>query len=195
MAIELWKPGRFLVTKQSGPRSGLGSLSISEANWLLGQVTSSSDALTWSFHQVPKYRRLLKPPRPLGKWSAGRHVLHVVSYEANSALPALHLWLGEQQNVASHPSLQPFASGESIEELVDHIQVIHNRRRDLLEGMESSLWTEVRETEWGLVSLGWVIAKTYQHMTEHIASILRIALFWDIVSGFEEGTRVNNQEL
>ena len=45
---------------------------------------------------------------------------------------------------------------------------------------DDQLWHEPRETEfWGTVTLLWVVTKTYQHTSEHIHDVLRMALFWD----------------
>ncbi len=64
--------------------------------------------------------------------------------------------------------------------ILEQFRAVRAEQIALLPQFDDHLWHEARETEfWGTVNLRWVATKTYQHTSEHIHDVLRIALFWD----------------
>ena len=51
----------------------------------------------------------------------------------------------------------------------------------LLGQLSTSAWEEPRECMWGLVTLKWVVSKTFQHTAEHTHDVMMLVLFWDRV--------------
>jgi hypothetical protein len=156
------------------------------SKWFSSQLTTSAEGFAWAARQVPSGRQNLAPPRPLGEWSAARHVYHLLSYEQAIALPAMRQWLGdplvepndEEEDHAWDPNTR-------IEDLLPRFQTIRQEQIALLPRFTELDWERTCETVWDSVPLHWVVSKTYQHTAEHISDVLRIALFWEFAVGRE----------
>ena len=151
------------------------------SQWFHELLQASTDGFVWGVEQVPGPRRTMLPPAGLGEWTAGRHVFHLLSYEQNIALPAMRQWLS-----AAIPPMDEFDEEaawvwekRSIEKLVVRFKQVRAEDIAMLSKFDDAAWNSTRETRWGSVTLLWVVSKTYQHTTEHINDVLRIALFWD----------------
>ncbi len=158
---------------------------MNNSQWFRKHLQASADGFIWGAQQVPVERLYLSPPTGLGEWPAARHVFHLFFYEKTFALPSMRQWLGG-----------PGLSGQELEKLDEDIawdeghefDTLHKQFREvreaqitLLSELSEEAWQETRETVWGPVTLFWVVGKTYQHTADHINSILRMALFWDLV--------------
>jgi len=151
------------------------------SQWFHDQLQASADGFIWGARQVPGTRRLLQPPEGLGEWSATRHVFHMVFYEQTIALPSMQQWLGE-----GCPSLDgldedvAWVEGkDDFEGLLAEFHKVRTEQVALLPKFDDPTWNTTIETNWGPVTLAWVVSKTYQHTAEHTNDVLRIALFWD----------------
>ena len=152
------------------------------ASWFSTQLQSTLEGLTWSIHQVPQSRWLLPPPPVLGEWSAARHLFHMWFYEATIALPSMRIWLGDPIPDVSVNEDQAWANltNPTVEELEDRFISVRQEQRALLPIYEAADWEQILMTGWHLVSLKWVVSKTFQHTAEHTHDIMRLALFWDV---------------
>jgi hypothetical protein len=68
---------------------------------------------------------------------------------------------------------------DNVENLLAGFTKVRNEQMQLLARFDDLTWNSIRETIWGVVTLRWVVSKTFQHTAEHTGDILRIALFWD----------------
>ncbi len=154
---------------------------MSLSKWFHDQLQTSAEGFVWGAQQVPAARRNGRPPEALGEWTAARHIFHMGYYEQNIALPCMHQWLGKPR-----PSLEDvdedIAWGEGrddYENLLAEFKKVRDEQVQLLVKFDDPAWNSTRETNWGPVTLLWVVSKTFQHTAEHTGDILRIALFWD----------------
>ena len=148
------------------------------SRWFSSQLSSSAEGLAWSARQVPLVRHDQRPPANLGEWSAARHVFHMLFYEQNIALPGMRQWLGDPlpEIVEEDPA---WSGSMPIDTLLPAFLEIRSQQIALLPQFREEDWQRVCDTNWGPVTLFWVVSKTYQHTAEHISDVLRIALFWD----------------
>jgi len=151
------------------------------SHWFHDQLQASGEGFIWSALQVPGPRRLITPPDGLGEWTAARHVFHMLFYERNLALPGMRLWLG-----GPYPSLADLDEDGAWERekagfdsLIDGFRQVRTEQIVLLPRFDDAAWDTPYQTDWGSVTLTWVVSKTYQHTAEHTNDILKIALFWD----------------
>jgi len=155
---------------------------MSLSHWFQDQLQASAEGFIWAAQQVPQARRLLQPPKGLGKWTTARHIFHMVYYEKTYALPSMRQWLGEP--CPSIPGLGEKAAWgkgtDNIESLLADYKVVRTDQVALLPLFDDPTWNKTCETIWGLVTLSWVVSKTYQHTAEHTSDVMRIALFWDM---------------
>ena len=151
---------------------------IETSKWFSSQLSSSAEGLVWSARQVSLARQDQRPPAELGELSVARHVFHMLFYEQNIALPGMCQWLG-----GALPGIvdetQAWTGSMSIDTLLPAFQEIRSQQIALLPQFSEEDWQRVCDTNWGPVTLFWVVSKTYQHTAEHINDVLRIALFWD----------------
>jgi len=149
--------------------------------WFHAQLTSGAEAFTWAIGQIPEERLLLAPPNELGKWSATRHVFHLLSNERRLALPNMRCWLGElfeQDN--NYQEEVEWAKGHDLATLLTEFQRIRAEEIALLKQYREEDWERFGVSPvWPDVSLRWVVTKTLQHTFEHTNNVLQMGLFWD----------------
>ncbi|MBE3143746.1 MAG: DinB family protein, partial [Planctomycetes bacterium] len=123
----------------------------------------------------------VQPPAGLGEWTAARHIFHMLYYEQTIALPSMRQWLGDEcPSTDGVDEDVAWAEGqENVESLLAEFRKVRVEQVALLPRLDDAVWNAVHETVWGPVTLLWVVSKTYQHTTEHINDVMRIALFWD----------------
>jgi hypothetical protein len=154
---------------------------VNLSEWFHAQLQASADGFVWGAQQVPNERLNVRPPEALGEWTAARHIFHMVFYEQNIALPSMLQWLGEARPLLEGVD-EDIAWGEgsnNVESLLSEFKKVRDEQVQLLARFDDLAWNSTCETVWRSVTLAWVVSKTYQHTTEHISDILRIALFWD----------------
>ncbi len=150
------------------------------SDWFHDQLQAGADGLVWGAQQVPQARRNTAPPKPLGEWTAARHIFHMVFYERYIALPSMQQWLGAARPVEGVEEEAAWAAaGGDFETLLADFKQVRAEQVQLLAKFDEQAWQSTRETVWGPVTLAWVVSKTYQHTAEHTSDILRLALFWD----------------
>ena len=157
-------PGRFFCN----PRTG--GLAVTSSEWFQRQLQASADGFVWAVEQVPAERRFLRPPLPLGEWSAARHAFHLLYYERTIALPSMRQWLGEAMPSmfgASEDTAWSRGGDWALDGLLAEFQEVRARQIALLPAFDEGLWDEPRQTVWRTVTLRWVVTKTYQHTAEH----------------------------
>lgn len=148
------------------------------SQWFTSQLSSSAEGLAWAARQVSPARQNQRPPQDLGDWPAVRHVFHMLFYEQNVALPGMRQWLGDPLPAIVDEN-DAWTGSERIETLLPAFTTVRSQQIALLTQFKDADWDRVVETNWGPVTLFWVVSKTYQHTAEHINDVLRIALFWD----------------
>jgi hypothetical protein len=148
------------------------------SEWFSSQLSSSAEGFIWSARQVPPERLDRRPPMELGEWTAVRHVFHMLFYEQTVALPGMRQWLGDPLPVIQDED-KAWTGRETIETLLPAFSEVRRLQIALLPQFGEADWNRVCDTNWGPVTLFWVVSKTYQHTAEHISDVLRIALFWD----------------
>jgi|SRR5579872_445623 len=152
------------------------------SQWFTDQLNSGSEGFIWSVEQMPPERRLLAPPEPLGKWSAARHVFHMLYYEQNKAVPCMKIWLGQPLaiNKADFDEDAAWGDDKDLDAMLTDFRRVRAEQLELLPNFNDQLWHETRSTPfWDDVTLLWVVSKTFQHTAEHIHDVMRLALFWD----------------
>lgn len=156
------------------------------AQWLCDQLVQGLSNFEHALEQVPADRLYVTPPPvagedSLGEWPAGRHLFHLTYYEQHTAIPVLHHWLGEPYPHYEGPDEDAAWEGSrEIERTLAALREAREWQVELIRRVPAEMWNHVRHTGWGDVSLRWAMTKTVQHTHEHINSVLRIALFWDM---------------
>lgn len=152
------------------------------SQWFSGQLMSTCDGLLWSARQVPAERWLLPPPAVFGEWSAARHLFHMAFYEEKIALPSMRIWLGEplpDVYLDEEKAWQELPD-TGLEHLSGRFFEVRRQQIDLLPRFGQEEWQKILMTGWHLVSLYWVVSKTFQHTAEHTHDVMRLVLFWDV---------------
>jgi hypothetical protein len=104
----------------------------------------------------------------------------MVFYEENIALPTMYQWLGKPLPLEGVSEDVAWGEGsDNVESLLAEFTKVRDEQIQLLARFDDLTWSSTRDTIWGVVTLRWVVSKTFQHTAEHTGDILRIALFWD----------------
>jgi len=92
----------------------------------------------------------------------------------------MYQWLGKPLPLEGVAEDVAWGEGsDNVENLLAGFTKVRNEQMQLLARFDDLTWNSIRETIWGVVTLRWVVSKTFQHTAEHTGDILRIALFWD----------------
>ena len=151
------------------------------SDWFRYQLQASADGFIWAMEQVPEARWMLPPPRHPDDWPAARHAFHLRYYDQHLALASMRQWLVDSRPLLDNEEEEWAAGlGSDTRSVLEQFRAVRAEQIALLAQFDDRLWHEPRETEfWGTVHLRWVVTKTYQHTSEHIHDVLRMALFWD----------------
>ncbi len=155
------------------------------AGWFRYQLQASADGFIWALEELPSARRDVRPPDTawLGEWTAARHLFHMVTYEEHLALPSVRQWLGAPAPAFDEEAEeQTWGRGQAVEGLVARFRSARAAQIALLPALDARAWEETRPSVWGPMTLRWVVAKTYQHTTDHTSALLQLALFWDVAA-------------
>jgi hypothetical protein len=153
---------------------------LDTSSWFAGQLQATGQGFIWAAEQAQADRRLATPPAGLGEWPIARHVFHLLTYERDAALPALRYWLGGPRPWFDDGAEDlAWPNAPDLEALLASFREARSEQVALIARVGGATWLEARDTDWGWVSLHWVVAKTLQHTAEHLSDVLRIALFWD----------------
>ena len=151
------------------------------SSWFSYQLKACSEGFVWAVEQVPVERRNIAPPATFGEWSMARHIFHLSYYERTLTLPHMRHWLAEPlpsfEDRNEQSAWQQEAS-KSIEQLLSEFQQVHATELALLPCFDELLWKQERPCKWGSATMQWIVTKAYQHTTDHINTILQMALFW-----------------
>jgi hypothetical protein len=162
---------------------------MNNAQWFRKQLATTADGFLWAVQQVPAERQNLVPPTGLGEWSAARHLFHMLYYEQTIALPSMRQWLNQpglaQEDLEQLDEDAAWDDGHEIRDMQRQFREVRAAQIVLLSDLSDEAWREEREAVWGLVTLHWVVSKTYQHTAEHTDDVLKIALFWDAAAAYE----------
>ncbi len=151
------------------------------------KLRESAENALWAVGQVPEERWFVPPPKPLGEWSAMRHVFHMMQYERTIALPTMRQWLGEPRPPRDawlqEETIWNNGQGHDGNRLLADFRAVRDEQIALLPLFDASAWQEPRVAIWGpaTTTLYWTVSKTYQHTFEHTNTILHIALFADMI--------------
>ncbi len=165
---------------------------------LARQLEETAKIIDWAMKSVPEARLLEEPPhfthpnasydvkKYFGSWSAYRILIHLLHYEETAALPNMTLWLDEIDRLARHCGGETKAYEDallhevSLQSLLDRFHTVRKKQIDVLNKITESQWTEKRpNTNWGNVTIEFIVTKSIQHTLEHGNKILRNVLFWD----------------
>jgi hypothetical protein len=152
---------------------------MNSSKWFEYQLQSTLDGFLWAVQQLSEERFYALPPSSLGEWSAAQHILHMLEYERDLALPSMHQWLGAPPAVRKAVNEGDIPA---VEKMLTEFEQVRQAEIALLSRFDDEKWKSNQSTTfWGDVSLFWLVSKTYQHTLEHTHDILRLALFWDRV--------------
>ena len=156
-------------------------------DWIVTRLTEEMDELPRVLDRIPPERWSQLPPGNLSEWSVHRHLVHLANLEGRAALPVLHHLLDglpidprytgtpEQRDEIVVWEHAPGAS-EVVEQWRDARQAIV----DFLRPLSPEQWhRSVPHPAFGPVSIDWYALHLHQHTLEHLATLLRLALFWD----------------
>jgi hypothetical protein len=153
---------------------------MNNSEWFDKQFQANAEGMVWAIAQVPSDRLYAPPPSLLGEWSAARHLYHIGHYDRHVALPGINQWLGRPRpTFEGYNEQRDWGEGHNVENMLTDFQTAHAELLALLPQLESAQWQATQDTAWGPKTLYWVISKTFQHATEHMNHILRIALLWE----------------
>jgi hypothetical protein len=154
---------------------------MNPSTWFVDQLAAQTEAILWAVAQVPAERLFVEPPQLLGEWTAARQMFHLLYYDRGVALPSISLWWG-----ADYPTFDDYneraaweAWDRDMAPVLGEFRQVRARQIDLLSHATPDIWANVRKTPWGDRTPYWVVSKTYQHATEHLNNILKIALLWE----------------
>ena len=167
-------------------------------DFLARQLEETAQIIDWAMKSVPDERLLEDPPhfthpettdnvkKYFGSWSVYRILFHLLHYEESAALPNLTLWLDESERMkrscgGENKAYQEALMNElSLQTLLDRFHLVRKKQIDVLNRITKVQWTEKRaNTNWGNVTIEFIITKSVQHTLEHGNKILRNVLFWD----------------
>jgi hypothetical protein len=170
----------------------------SSKDFLAKQLEETAQIFDWAMRLVPEERLLEIPPhsahpkasdhvkRYFGSWSAYRIFFHLIYYEEKSAYPNILLWLDESEHIGRKCGGEKEAYKEALEKKINLetlLERFHNIRKKQIEAINKipeKLWTEKKpNTNWGNVTVEFIVTKSIQHTLEHGNKILRNVLFWD----------------
>jgi hypothetical protein len=168
---------------------------------LVEQLEATANTLHWAISCVPVDRLLKEPPHGehprsdqgfrtyFGKWSAYRHLFHLVHYEESYALPTMRHWLGGPLPEVDlmFPDLDQEESlwkrekkkAPNLAALLQRFYSIRKEQIEVTRSIPLEDWTEESvSTALGKVSAEVVVMKTIEHTLVHGKTILRNALYW-----------------
>ena len=156
---------------------------------ILGWLAEGARELSAALCTVPRERWAKLPPERLGAWPALRHVRYLVLHEQHLSLPDIRAALDHTARTSSinfdaeEAAWDPAQTDQSADTLLADLA---GHRFDLLERLEAApdeVWDSSRHDAVGAPpSLVELVLRMRQHELEHLASIWRIALYWDRVS-------------
>lgn len=147
-------------------------------------LRQSVEDFAWAVAQVPTARHALASPRHPEDWPTDRHIFHLLVYERHVALPSMRQWsdgapaLGEQDIPDEDALWADSATDRAVDALLAGLRTVRAEQLALLDRIPLGAWDEPRPALWGMVTLRWVLTKTYQHTCEHTHDVLRMALWW-----------------
>jgi len=158
---------------------------------ILGWLAEGAREISAALCALPRERWTGAPPERLGPWPALRHARYLVLHEQHVSLPEIRATLDRTArdtsiNVdAEEAAWDPAQADQSADQLLADLAA---HRFELLERLEAAP-DEVWETSFhhdhsagAPPSLIELALRIRQHELEHLASIWRIALYWDRVS-------------
>ena len=175
---------------------------MSSKETLVEELETTAKTLEWAISLVPEDRLVIEPPHGehpksdhgfrtyFGKWSAYRHLFHLVHYEEFYALPTLKHWLGDPSPMVDlmFPDMEQEESlwkrekrkGPNLAALLQRFRSIRREQIEVTRSIPSDKWSEEKVgTALGKVSADVVVTKTIEHTLVHGKTILRNALYWD----------------
>jgi hypothetical protein len=165
---------------------------------ILAWLAEGAREVTWALCAVPRERWLAPPPRRLGDWPALRHARHLVLNERHLTLPAVRYMLGDRDAEAwpSATTLEqvdaawdPTAGADAADDLVRAFAATRFELLQRLEAAPDECWSTPAPAELAVhdldssspTQLDGLLLRARQHELEHLATIWRLALYWDRV--------------
>jgi hypothetical protein len=156
-------------------------------------LAEGAGEVSWALCSLPRERWTAVPATRLGAWPALRHVRHLVLNERHVTLPAVQSLLGgEDLAPVSTIALQqldaawdPGAALETADELINDLASVRFELLQRLESAPDEAWDQalpVTRTPDTPLCLDELALRARQHELEHLATIWRIALYWDRAS-------------
>ena len=129
------------------------------SQWFDNQLQSTLDGFLWAVRQLPQERFYVLPPASLGEWSTAQHILHMLEYERDLALPSMHQWLGDPPAVRKTTDA---SETPAVEKMLTEFEQVRRAEIALLHKFDEETWKSNQTTTfWGEVSLFWLVSKTY----------------------------------
>jgi len=178
---------------------------------ILAWLAEGTREVTWALCAVPRERWLAQPPRRLSDWPALRLVRHMVLTERHLTLPSVRYILGDRDAEAvpsaitleqvdaawdpygspKDPCESPDAGTDAADDLVRALAVTRFELLHLLETAADECWSTPLPTSINLAEhdahtappaqLHGLLLRARQHELEHLATLWRLALYWDRV--------------
>jgi hypothetical protein len=157
---------------------------------IFGWLAEGAREISAALCILPRERWTSPPPERLDAWPALRHVRYLVLREQHLILPEINATLDHTPRNpstldAEEATWDPAQADQSAEQLLADLA---GHRFELLERLESApdeVWNTAIQhdhTVGAPPSIIELALRMRQHELEHLASIWRIALYWDRVS-------------
>jgi hypothetical protein len=149
--------------------------------------------VTWALCSLPRERWTTPPPERLSAWPALRHVRHLMLHERLVTLPEVGYALdGAPRESPSTVALEradaawdPVLACDTADTLIHDLAGIRFELGQRLESAPDEVWNRATSHPAAADArprLAELLLRTRQHELEHLATIWRIALYWDRVS-------------
>jgi hypothetical protein len=160
---------------------------------ILTWLAEGAREVSWALCSLPREHWTTVPASRLGAWPALRHVRHLVLNEQHVTLPAVRSAFGSEdpESVSSitldqaDAAWDPGAALETADELISDLGSVRFELLQRLEGAPDAVWEQSLAATHAAdapLRLGELMLRARQHELEHLATLWRIALYWDRVS-------------
>lgn len=155
----------------------------------LAWLAAGARELDWVLRALPTSRWHEPPPAErsafLGDWPAARYVRHLALYESLRALPAIRAAAARSRGAADTVELDRQDAAwdpGSVDEFVvrSWVSDLAAARYAMLAVAESAPRRAWYGTSVEAPGLAWLVGRSRQHELEHLASLWRLVLYWDL---------------
>ncbi len=158
---------------------------------ILAWLAEGAREVSWALCSLPRERWTMTPPARLGEWPALRHVRHLVLSARHITLPRVEYALtGEKRDPVSTVALEQAdaawdsdVASDTADELLADLAGVRFELLQRLEVAPDDVWESLSPARLDAQPrLTELLLRMRQHEFDHLASLWRMALYWDRVS-------------